>query len=97
MHVAGERRVVGEHALAADDAVVRDVRAGHEQVVAANARDALVLHRAAMDRDALADHVAVADLETRRLAAIFLVLGIGADRGELEDPIALADRASAPR
>ena len=55
--------------LIADHAVVRDVRVGHEQVVVADARDALVVRRAAIDGAALAEHVAVADLEPRRLAA----------------------------
>ena len=35
-HVAGERRVVRKNAVAADHAVVRDVRVGHEQVVVAD-------------------------------------------------------------
>jgi hypothetical protein len=35
----------------------------------------------------LADRVVVADLELRRLAAVFLVLGNLAERDELEDPV----------
>ncbi len=35
-HVTAERAVVRQHTVRADDAVVADVRAGHEQVVAAD-------------------------------------------------------------
>ena len=39
-HVAGELRVVREHGVVADLAVVRDVDVGHDPVVVADARDA---------------------------------------------------------
>ena len=97
VHVAAERRVVGEDALVADDAVVRDVRVGHEEVVVADARDALVLLGAAIERHEFADHVAVADLEPGRLAAVLLVLRRVADGGELEDAVVRRRCASGPR
>ncbi len=59
--------------------------------VAANARHGAVLCGAAVDGDELADGVAVADLERGWFAAVLLVLRIGADRRELEDPVAAAD------
>ena len=68
LDVSAERRVVREHAVRADDAVVPDVRAGHEQVVVGDARHQLGLGRAAVDRAVLAERVAVADLQARRLA-----------------------------
>ena len=95
LDVAAERRVVREHAVRADDAVVPDVRAGHEQIVAADARDQLILGGAAIDRAVLAEGVAVADLQPRRLAVVFQVLRRGADRGELEDLVVAADRGRA--
>ena len=85
LHVPAERGVVGHHDVVAELAVVRHVRVGHEQVVVADARDALVVRRAAVDGAELAEHVAVADLEPRRLAPVLLVLRRIADRGELED------------
>ena len=71
--------------LIAERAVVRDVRVGHEQIVIADARHALIADGAAVDGAELADHVAIADLQARRLAGVFLVLRRLADRGELED------------
>ena len=48
--------------------------------------------RAAIDRAELAEHVAVADLEARRLARVFLVLRRVADRGELEHLVLAPER-----
>src|SRR4029077_11026124 len=59
--------------------------------IVADARDALVMGRAAIHGAALAEHVAIADDELRRLAAGFLVLRRIADGGELENPVVLAD------
>ena len=91
LDVAAERRDVRHHAVITDHAVVRHVRVRHEQVVAADARHALVVRRAAVDGRELAEHVAVADLEPRRLALVLLVLRRIADRAELEDAVADAD------
>src|SRR5439155_12425623 len=77
--------------LAADLAVVREVHVSHDPVLVAHARYADVLRRAAVDRDVLADGVVVADLDRGRLAAVLLVLGRRADRGEVEDLVAPAD------
>ena len=74
LDVAGEGGAVGEHDLVADHAVVRDVRVGHEQVVVADAVTPLSWRGAAIDGAALAEHVAVADLQARRLAVVLLVL-----------------------
>src|SRR5690606_13770572 len=56
---------------------------------------AAILRGAAVDRDVLANRVAVSDREARRLARVFLVLRIVADRRELEDAVVLADRRRA--
>src|SRR6185369_9243090 len=90
--VPAERCVVREHAMRADHAVVPDMRAGHEQIVVGDARDQLVLGRAAVDRAVFAERVAVADLQARRLASILQVLRRRADRGELEDAVLATDR-----
>ena len=42
-------------------AIVRDVAAGHDERVAAERGDAVFFFGAAIDRDAFADHVVVAD------------------------------------
>ncbi len=91
MNMAGQRRVVGHDRVAADDAVVRDVHVGHDPVVVTHDRFTPVLGRAAAERAEFADRIAVADHEARRLAGVFLVLRIVADRGELVDAVVLAD------
>ena len=79
VHVAGELACVGEDGVVADLAVVREVHVGHDPVVVADARDAGVLRRAAVDGDVLADGVAVADLDRGGLARVLLVLRRRAD------------------
>src|SRR6185295_6040019 len=79
-----------EHALVADDRVVRNVGKRHEQIVAADARHAFVLGGTAVQRHVLPDHVPVADREPRRLAAIFLVLWRAAHGCELEHHVVRA-------
>ena len=91
VNVAGDRCVVREDRVVADDAVVRDVAVRHDPVVVADRRDALILHRAAIQRAALADRVAIADDEPRALALVLLVLRIVADRRELKDVVVDAD------
>src|SRR5205823_827053 len=75
--------------------VVREMHVGHDPVVAAQARDAGVLRRAAVDGAVLADGVVVADLHRGGLARVFLVLGRRADRREVEDAVAPADAHAA--
>ena len=53
--------------------------------------DAAAAGGAAVDGDELAEHVAVADHQPRRLAAELQVLRHQADRGEREDLVAVAD------
>ena len=77
--------------MVADDAVVRDVHVGHDPVVVADARRAAAFAGAAVQRDELADQVAIADDQLALFAAEFLVLRDRADRGELEDAVVAAD------
>src|SRR5690606_23360811 len=87
--------VVGEHAMAADDAVVRDMRIGEEPVVVADAGAAAAVAGAAVDGGELADDVAVADLEPDALAAVLLVLRLAADRGMAVEMVVAADAGGA--
>ncbi len=89
--VAGQRRVVGEDGVVADHAVVGHVHVGHDPVVVADAGQAAVLHRAGGEAAELANRVAVTDLEPGGLGGVLLVLGLGADGAELEDPVVAAD------
>ena len=92
MHVAAERRVVGENRAVGDLAIMRNVHVGHDPVVVADTRHANVLRGAEVEGAELADRVALADLEPRRLAGVFLVLRHRAERAELEDAVVAADR-----
>ena len=89
--VAAERGGVAEDGVVADVAVVRDVRVGHEHVVVADLGQPAAARGAAVDRDELADHVAVADHQAGRLPAELQVLRDQADRGERKDLVAVAD------
>src|ERR1044071_855353 len=66
-HVARERRAVREHVVVAYEAVVRDVRADHEEVAGAYARLTALAARA-VDGRVLANQVVVANDERASLA-----------------------------
>ncbi len=84
---------VGKDGVRADHAVMGNVHVGHDPVVVADAGEALVLSRAAVDRDALTKGVAIADLKSGRFAPIFLVLGRAAQRGmRMNDVVPAEDR-----
>src|SRR5215469_1364085 len=92
LDVTAEGSAVGEHGVIADLAVMRHVRVGHEEIVAADAGHPLVMGGAAIGSGELAEHVAVADLEPRRLAPVFLVLWRLPEGSELQDVIVGAER-----
>src|SRR5882672_5132854 len=87
LDVTGKRRHIGKDRVVADPAVVRDMHVGHDPVVVADARDARVLHGAAAESAVLADGVAVADLERRRLPGLFFNETATAERAESENAI----------
>ncbi|MEO6707984.1 MAG: hypothetical protein ABI054_11005 [Planctomycetota bacterium] len=93
--VACEQHAVGHDHAIAHVAVVSDVRAGHEQAVARDARDPAAFDRAAVDRDELADRVPVADLELRRLVLVRKVLGRAAEVGLADHDVVRAERGDA--
>src|SRR5512145_2210372 len=74
LDVAAERRVVGHHDADADRAIVRDVRADHEQSAAADPRYAAAADRSGIHGDVLANDVIWADLEPGRFASVFEIL-----------------------
>ena len=90
-HVPREHHVVREDDVVTDLAVVRDVAARHQEATAPDACVAAALDRAAVDRDELADHVVVADLEARGFAAIRLVLRRAAEARLSDDEVVRAD------
>src|SRR5438093_6427725 len=90
-HVPAERRHVAEDRVVTHVAVVRDVHVRHEHVAIANRRHAAAALRAAMDRDELAEDVALADRQPRLLAAELEVLWGLADRRDRIDLAVVAD------
>src|SRR6266849_3237223 len=89
--MSSQRRGVSHDDVAADLAIVRDVSVGHDQVVVPDPGEAAALHRAAINRDELANLVVIADLEARRLARVRNVLRRQANRREREESIIDAD------
>ena len=89
-HVPRELHPVGQDAVRADDHVVRDVRADHEQVAVADARRAPL--GAAVHGDVLAEDVALAALEARRAAGVALGLRLAADDRERVHDVARPER-----
>src|SRR5450631_2231916 len=81
-HVPGERGCIREEAVASDLAVVADVGAGHEETVAANARNTSALYGASRDSYAFADDVIVAHFQLRGLTGVADVLRRNPNGGE---------------
>jgi hypothetical protein len=72
-------------------AIMRQMHVGHDPIVVAQPRYTGVLHGSAIKRAKFAYRVAVTDFEARRLAGVFLVLGFGTQRDELEYPVIASD------
>jgi hypothetical protein len=72
--------------------VMSDMHVGHEKIVATDARNAVALNRAPIDRAIFANDIAVTDLQARRRPAVTKVLGGVTDRAELIDLIVLSNR-----
>lgn len=95
--MAGERSVIGEHRMRADDAIVGDMYIGHDPVAITHPGDAAALHRTPIQRAVLADRVSVADLQARFcFASVFFVLSVIAYRAELEDTVVPPDPGRTP-
>ena len=77
--VPAQQRAVGNHDVVAQAAIVGDVAAGHQEVVAAERRDAVFFFGGAIDRHAFADDVVVADDDLGVAAAVADILRLAAD------------------
>src|SRR5262252_7419801 len=82
LNVTGELCTIDENGAVSDDAVMADVRVGHDELVAADPRDSAALDRAAMDGAVLAKFVRIANFEVNALAGVGQILGIAADHGK---------------
>ena len=90
-HVAGEGDGVGEDAAVVELDVVRYVALRHQEASVRDPRHASASGGADVHGRELADPVGVADHQTGRLSCVLEVLRNGADGGELEDDVLLAD------
>jgi hypothetical protein len=68
--------------MVANYAIVRDVSVDHQEVIVSDLGDAATLNRAAMDRHALQDSVAITYAYERRFPSVFHVLVVFANRSE---------------
>ena len=68
-----------------------NVDVGHQQVVAADARDPVAFRRAAMNRYEFPNGIAIADFDAGGFAAVLQILGRESDRGKGKNPVVLAD------
>ena len=93
LDMSGKRREIGEHAVATDDAVMRNMRGRHEEIVITHRRDALVFRRATIDRHIFAKDVAVTDAHARRLTSVFFVLRRIAYPGKLKQTVVGTERS----
>ncbi|BBG29519.1 predicted integral membrane protein [Zymobacter palmae] len=86
-----QRGLVGHDAVIANNAVVCYVRVGHEQVVAADTRQRLILNRTSVHGNTFTERILITNLEIRFFTVIFQILAVLTDSGELEDTIARTD------
>ena len=80
-HMPGDHDVVRQHAIIGKLRIMPDVAVGHQQIVIADAGDALSAAGADVNGDAFAENVPLADLQAGRFIVIFFVLRRIADHG----------------
>src|SRR3954453_7200418 len=80
--MAPDHRVIGENDIVTHVAIMRDVRADHQEAAIANRRDAATAQSASIDRGALADLAVCADDEPGRFTFVVHGLRRCAERGE---------------
>ena len=93
--MARQHDVVGEDHVVADAAVVPDVGVGEEGAAIADGRHHATAFGAGIHGHAFADLAVGPDRQRRRLALVFQILRLMADRGKREDPRARPDRRRA--
>src|SRR5271168_1615346 len=83
---AGKQRAARDNRAIADPTIVRRVRVLHEKVITADSC-VIAARASAMDRDALAKNIAVADYDAAPLAAISQVLRVVANHSVRMDHV----------
>src|SRR6185437_11399663 len=90
-YMPAKRRGVGQNYVVANHAVMRDVRIGHHQHVAAYARESAAFYSATVDCHKLPHLVVIAHLQPRRFTFVAQVLRRHANGAIREEEIARAD------
>jgi len=94
-YVPGQCCAVRKYSRASDDAIVGDVRIGHEKIVVPDARDAASARRATAHCAEFAEAIAIANDDFGVLAAEFQVLRIAAHRAERIENVFAPDAGGA--
>ena len=89
-------RSIGHDDMVANDAIMRDVRVGHEERVIPHAGQAAAFDRAPIDGDEFPNLVVIADLQACWFAGITDVLRCKADRTERKESVIGADSGWPP-
>src|SRR3546814_18839347 len=89
--MAGQRGVVDQDAVVANDAVMTDVGVGHDQVMVAQGRFGTILNGATVNRHAFADHVVIANDQTGFFTFVLEIGRVLAYRRKLVDAIVPTD------
>ncbi len=71
-------------------AVVGDVAIGHDPIVVTEGGESATIAAASVDGHRLSNGVVITDHQLGALATVLFVLGLCANGGKLEDPVALA-------
>ncbi len=89
--MAADLSHVGDNDFVSEVAVVRDMDARHEEVVAADSRDAELFGRRAVNGATFAEGVSVADDGPGRFASIAEVLGVASDHAVGIEEVVVTD------
>lgn len=89
--MARERSPVDQHGVIADDTIVPNVRVRHDERMAADASGSSAFFGSAIERDALANDIVVANRDCSLLAAVGDVLRLAANGAKREESIVGAD------
>src|ERR1043166_7365884 len=95
MHMPRQRGVIDENDMIAHLAIMRHMRANHQQAGIAHARDHPAAFGAGIDGDMLADGAIFPDFKPRSLTLIFQILRRCTDRSEGIDFGIVANRCAA--
>ena len=90
-HMAGQCRTIGQDGVIANNAVMRHMHVGHEQIAIADTGFTTILNRAPMNGAVLTDDIVITDNQRGWLTRVFFVLAFFPDTGKLKYAVIAAD------